>query len=130
MNTTFFLQDPDLFRQQAFVAGRWCDADDGESADVNNPATGEILGKVPYMGRAETRRLELGGNAPFIVFNDADVDAAVVGAIASKYRNAGQTCVCVNRLYVQAGVYDEFAAKLAEAVKALKVGNGLLWRYR
>jgi len=326
MNTTFFLQDPDLFRQQAFVAGRWCDADDGESADVNNPATGEILGKVPYMGRAETRRaieaaknawekwrevpardrsailrkwhdlmlanvddlgklmtaeqgkplaeakgevayaagfiewfaeeakrvygdtipspwedrrlvvikqpigvcaaitpwnfpaamitrklgpalaagctliakpaqstpfsalalavlaeradvpagvfsvltgssreigaemtsnpdvrkvtftgstevgralmkqsadtvkklsLELGGNAPFIVFNDADVDAAVVGAIASKYRNAGQTCVCVNRLYVQAGVYDEFAAKLAEAVKALKVGNGL-----
>ena len=326
MNTTFFLQDPDLFRQQAFVAGRWCDADDGESADVRNPATGEILGKVPYMGRAETRRaieaaknawekwrevpardrsailrkwhdlmlanvddlgklmtaeqgkplaeakgevayaagfiewfaeeakrvygdtipspwedrrlvvikqpigvcaaitpwnfpaamitrklgpalaagctliakpaqstpfsalalavlaeragvragvfsvltgssreigaemtsnpdvrkvtftgstevgralmkqsadtvkklsLELGGNAPFIVFNDADVDAAVVGAIASKYRNAGQTCVCVNRLYVQAGVYDEFAAKLAEAVKALKVGNGL-----
>ena len=326
MNTTFFLQDPDLFRQQAFVAGRWCDADDGQSADVNNPATGEILGKVPYMGRAETRRaieaaknawekwrevpardrsailrkwhdlmlanvddlgklmtaeqgkplaeakgevayaagfiewfaeeakrvygdtipspwedrrlvvikqpigvcaaitpwnfpaamitrklgpalaagctliakpaqstpfsalalavlaeragvpagvfsvltgssreigaemtsnpdvrkvtftgstevgralmkqsadtvkklsLELGGNAPFIVFNDADVDAAVVGAIASKYRNAGQTCVCVNRLYVQAGVYDEFAAKLAEAVKALKVGNGL-----
>jgi succinate-semialdehyde dehydrogenase / glutarate-semialdehyde dehydrogenase len=326
MNTTFFLQDPDLFRQQAFVAGRWCDADDGESADVNNPATGEILGKVPYMGRAETRRaieaaknawekwrevpardrsailrkwhdlmlanvddlgklmtaeqgkplaeakgevayaagfiewfaeeakrvygdtipspwedrrlvvikqpigvcaaitpwnfpaamitrklgpalaagctliakpaqstpfsalalavlaeragvpagvfsvltgssreigaemtsnpdvrkvtftgstevgralmkqsadtvkklsLELGGNAPFIVFNDADVDAAVAGAIASKYRNAGQTCVCVNRLYVQAGVYDEFAAKLAEAVKALKVGNGL-----
>jgi succinate-semialdehyde dehydrogenase/glutarate-semialdehyde dehydrogenase len=326
MNATFFLQDPDLFRQQAFFAGRWCDADDGESADVNNPATGEILGKVPYMGRAETRRaieaaknaweewrqvpardrsailrkwhdlmlanvndlgklmtaeqgkplaeakgevayaagfiewfaeeakrvygdtipspwedrrlvvikqpigvcaaitpwnfpaamitrklapalaagctliakpaqstpfsalalavlaeragvpagvfsvltgssreigtemtsnpdvrkvtftgstevgralmkqsadtvkklsLELGGNAPFIVFNDADVDAAVVGAIASKYRNAGQTCVCVNRLYVQAGVYDEFAAKLAEAVKALRVGNGL-----
>jgi succinate-semialdehyde dehydrogenase/glutarate-semialdehyde dehydrogenase len=326
MNATFFLQDPDLFRQQAFFAGRWCDADDGESADVNNPATGEILGKVPYMGRAETRRaieaaknaweewrqvpardrsailrkwhdlmlanvndlgklmtaeqgkplaeakgevayaagfiewfaeeakrvygdtipspwedrrlvvikqpigvcaaitpwnfpaamitrklapalaagctliakpaqstpfsalalavlaeragvpagvfsvltgssreigtemtsnpdvrkvtftgstevgralmkqsadtvkklsLELGGNAPFIVFNDADVDAAVVGAIASKYRNAGQTCVCVNRLYVQAGVYGEFAAKLAEAVKALRVGNGL-----
>jgi succinate-semialdehyde dehydrogenase / glutarate-semialdehyde dehydrogenase len=326
MNTTFFLQDPDLFRQQAFVAGRWCDADDGESADVSNAATGEILGKVPYMGRAETRRaieaaknawekwrevpardrsailrkwhdlmlanvddlgklmtaeqgkplaeakgevayaagfiewfaeeakrvygdtipspwedrrlvvikqpigvcaaitpwnfpaamitrklgpalaagctliakpaqstpfsalalavlaeragvpvgvfsvltgssreigaemtsnpdvrkvtftgstevgralmkrsadtvkklsLELGGNAPFIVFNDADLDAAVAGAIASKFRNAGQTCVCVNRLYIQAGVYDEFASKLAEAVKALKVGNGL-----
>ena len=64
MNTTFFLQDPDLFRQQAFVAGRWCDADDGESADVNNPATGEILGKVPYMGRAETRRaIEAAKNA-------------------------------------------------------------------
>jgi len=69
--------------------------------------------------------LELGGNAPFIVFDDADLDAAVVGAIASKYRNAGQTCVCVNRVYVQAGVYDAFSAKLVEAVKALKVGNGL-----
>jgi len=326
MNTTFSLQDPDLFRQQAFVAGQWCDADNGATADVNNPATAEILGKVPYMGRAETRRaieaaknawaewrhlpardrsailrkwhdlmlanvddlgklmtaeqgkplaeakgevayaagfiewfaeeakrvygdtipspwedrrllvikqpigvcaaitpwnfpaamitrklgpalaagctliakpaqatpfsalalavlaeragvpagvfsvltgsskeigaeltanpdvrkvtftgstevgrtlmkqsadtvkklsLELGGNAPFIVFNDADINAAVAGAIASKYRNAGQTCVCVNRLYIQAGVYDEFASKLAEAVKALKVGNGL-----
>ena len=69
--------------------------------------------------------LELGGNAPFIVFDDADLDAAVAGAIASKYRNAGQTCVCVNRMYIQAGVYDEFAGKLAEAVKELKVGNGL-----
>jgi succinate-semialdehyde dehydrogenase/glutarate-semialdehyde dehydrogenase len=69
--------------------------------------------------------LELGGNAPFIVFDDADLDAAVVGAIASKYRNAGQTCVCVNRVYVQAGVYDAFSAKLVEAVKGLKVGNGL-----
>lgn len=56
--------------------------------------------------------LELGGNAPFIVFNDADLDAAVEGAIASKYRNAGQTCVCANRLYVQSGVYDEFAKNL------------------
>ena len=69
--------------------------------------------------------LELGGNAPFIVFDDADLDAAVAGAIASKYRNAGQTCVCVNRMYIQAGVYDEFAGKLAKAVKELKVGNGL-----
>ena len=69
--------------------------------------------------------LELGGNAPFIVFDDADLDAAVTGAIASKYRNAGQTCVCVNRVYVQAGVYDAFSAKLVEAVKGLKVGNGL-----
>jgi succinate-semialdehyde dehydrogenase / glutarate-semialdehyde dehydrogenase len=68
--------------------------------------------------------LELGGNAPFIVFDDADLDAAVQGAMASKYRNAGQTCVCANRLLVQDGVYDRFAAKLAEAVKALKVGNG------
>jgi succinate-semialdehyde dehydrogenase / glutarate-semialdehyde dehydrogenase len=68
--------------------------------------------------------LELGGNAPFIVFDDADLDEAVAGAIASKYRNAGQTCVCANRLLVQDGVYDAFARKLAEAVKRLKVGNG------
>jgi succinate-semialdehyde dehydrogenase / glutarate-semialdehyde dehydrogenase len=69
--------------------------------------------------------LELGGNAPFIVFDDADLDAAVEGAIISKYRNAGQTCVCANRLYVQDGVYDAFADKLVAAVKKLKVGNGL-----
>ncbi|GAB2180442.1 NADP-dependent succinate-semialdehyde dehydrogenase [Denitratisoma sp. agr-D3] len=69
--------------------------------------------------------LELGGNAPFIVFDDADVDAAVAGAVASKYRNAGQTCVCTNRFLVQSGVYDAFATKLAAAVAALKVGNGL-----
>ncbi len=68
--------------------------------------------------------LELGGNAPFIVFDDADVDSAVEGAMASKYRNAGQTCVCANRLYVQNGVYDEFVEKFAAKVKALKVGNG------
>jgi succinate-semialdehyde dehydrogenase / glutarate-semialdehyde dehydrogenase len=326
MTTTSLLRDRDLFRQQAYLAGDWCDADNGATIDVNNPATGEILGRVPLMGRGETRRaieaakiawddwrrrpagarsqilrnwhdlmlknvedlgtlmtaeqgkpleeakgevayaagfiewfaeegkriygdtipspwedrrlvvikepvgvcaaitpwnfpaamitrklgpalaagctmiakpaestpfsalalavlaeragvprgvfsvltgnpreiggemtanpdvrkltftgstevgrilmkqsaetikklsLELGGNAPFIVFDDADLDAAVSGAIASKYRNAGQTCVCVNRLYVQAGVYDAFAARLVEAVKGLKVGNGL-----
>ena len=68
--------------------------------------------------------LELGGNAPFIVFDDADLDAAVEGAIASKYRNAGQTCVCANRIYVQDGVYDSFASKLVEAVRKLEVGNG------
>jgi succinate-semialdehyde dehydrogenase/glutarate-semialdehyde dehydrogenase len=68
--------------------------------------------------------LELGGNAPFIVFDDADLDSAVEGALASKYRNAGQTCVCANRLYVQDGVYDAFVAKLAERVGQLKVGNG------
>ena len=68
--------------------------------------------------------LELGGNAPFIVFNDADIDSAVEGAFASKYRNAGQTCVCSNRLYVQSGVYDEFVAKFAAKVKTAKVGNG------
>ncbi len=68
--------------------------------------------------------LELGGNAPFIVFDDADIDSAVEGAMASKYRNAGQTCVCANRLYVQDAVYDEFVQKFTAKVKALKVGNG------
>src|SRR6202007_751513 len=325
MTTTSLLRDQDLFRQQAYLGGRWCDADNGAPLDVNNPATGEILGCVPLMGRLETRRaieaakiagidwrrrpslnrsgilrkwhdlmlanvddlgklmtaeqgkpleeaigevayaagfiewfaeeakrvygdtipspwadrrlvvikepigvcaaitpwnfpaamitrklgpalaagctfvakpaestpfsalalavlaeragvpagvfsvltgnpreiggemtsnpdvrkltftgstevgrtlmkqsadsikklsLELGGNAPFIVFDDADLDAAVEGAIISKYRNAGQTCVCANRLYVQAGVYDAFAEKLVTAVAKLKVGNG------
>jgi succinate-semialdehyde dehydrogenase / glutarate-semialdehyde dehydrogenase len=70
--------------------------------------------------------MELGGNAPFIVFDDADLDAAVEGAMMSKFRNNGQTCVCANRIYVQAGVYDEFAAKLKVAVENLKVGDGLV----
>ncbi|MGI2024755.1 NADP-dependent succinate-semialdehyde dehydrogenase [Shewanella glacialipiscicola] len=69
--------------------------------------------------------LELGGNAPFIVFNDANIDAAVEGAMIAKYRNAGQTCVCANRIYVQDGVYDEFALKLSAAVSKLKVGEGI-----
>jgi len=68
--------------------------------------------------------LELGGNAPFVVFDDADIDSAVEGAMVSKYRNAGQTCVCANRFYVQEGVYDEFVQKLAEKSKGIKVGNG------
>ena len=86
------------------------------------------VGKVLMQQCAATVKklsLELGGNAPFIVFDDADLDAAVDGAIASKYRNTGQTCVCVNRIYVQDGVYDAFAAKLAEAVKKLKPAPGL-----
>lgn len=69
--------------------------------------------------------LELGGNAPFIVFDDADLDQAVAGALASKFRNAGQTCVCANRLYVQQGIYARFAEKLTQAVQALRVGDGL-----
>jgi succinate-semialdehyde dehydrogenase/glutarate-semialdehyde dehydrogenase len=68
--------------------------------------------------------LELGGNAPFIVFDDADLDAAVEGALASKYRNAGQTCVCANRLYVQEGIYDAFAQRLSQRVAQFKVGPG------
>ena len=69
--------------------------------------------------------LELGGNAPFIVFDDADIDAAVEGAIVCKFRNAGQTCVCANRIYVQDGVYDEFAEKLAAKIKDMTIGDGL-----
>lgn len=74
--------------------------------------------------------LELGGNAPFIVFDDADLDAAVEGAIASKYRNTGQTCVCTNRLLVQSGVYDQFLAKLTVAVTKMQVGNGLTGEFQ
>jgi len=75
-------------------------------------------------GQIKKVSLELGGNAPFIVFDDADLDAAADGAMISKYRNNGQTCVCANRIYVQAGVYDAFAAKLGERVAAMKVGDG------
>ena len=86
------------------------------------------VGRILLRQSADTIKklsLELGGNAPFIVFEDADVDAAVEGAMASKYRNAGQTCVCANRIYVQAGIYDEFAAKLSARVAQLRVGPGL-----
>ncbi len=85
------------------------------------------IGKLLMRQCADTVKkisLELGGNAPFIVFDDADLDAAVAGAVASKYRNSGQTCVCANRLLVQARIYDDFAARLAQAVSALTVGRG------
>ncbi|NNG74517.1 NAD-dependent succinate-semialdehyde dehydrogenase [Rhizobium laguerreae] len=111
---------------------------------LDGPAIGrELCGnekvrKISFTGSTEVGRilmrqcadqikkvsLELGGNAPFIVFDDADLDAAVEGAIASKYRNAGQTCVCANRLYVQSNVYDTFAAKLAAKVAEMSVGDG------
>ena len=112
----------------------------GKSQPIGAELTANpLVRKLSFTGSTETGKLlmaqcadnvkkvslELGGNAPFIVFDDADFDAAVVGAIASKYRNTGQTCVCANRLLVQEGVYDEFAAKLATAVSQLKVGNGL-----
>ncbi|MBN8957660.1 MAG: NAD-dependent succinate-semialdehyde dehydrogenase [Rhizobiales bacterium] len=86
------------------------------------------IGKKLMEQSAQTMKrvsMELGGNAPFLVFDDADLDAAVEGAIASKYRNSGQTCVCANRFIVQEGIYDKFAEKLAAASKALKVGNGM-----
>ncbi len=97
-----------------------------------------VVRKITFTGSTEVGRIllrqaadqvkkcsmELGGNAPFIVFDDADLDAAVRGAMMCKFRNAGQTCVCANRIYVQSGVYDAFAAKLAEAIKDLKLGDG------
>lgn len=86
------------------------------------------VGKILMRQCADTIKkvsLELGGNAPFIVFNDADIDAAVTGAIASKFRNAGQTCVCTNRFLIQDGVYDQFVEKFSAAVEQLKVGNGM-----
>ncbi|TNE30502.1 MAG: NAD-dependent succinate-semialdehyde dehydrogenase [Alphaproteobacteria bacterium] len=86
------------------------------------------IGRLLMRQSAETIKklsLELGGNAPFIVFDDADVDAAVAGAMASKYRNSGQTCVCTNRIYAQSSIYEEFVEKLAAAANALKVGDGM-----
>jgi succinate-semialdehyde dehydrogenase/glutarate-semialdehyde dehydrogenase len=115
------------------------------SADGNNSiAIGKVLcasdvvRHISFTGSTEVGRilmaqsaptvkkmsLELGGNAPFIVFDDAEIDSAVEGAMASKYRNAGQTCVCANRIYVQDGVYDQFVQKFAAKVKAVKIGNG------
>ncbi|ANP89958.1 NAD-dependent succinate-semialdehyde dehydrogenase [Rhizobium leguminosarum] len=111
----------------------------GKSREIGKVLTeSDIVKKLSFTGSTEVGRIlmaqsaptikklsmELGGNAPFIVFDDADLDAAVDGAIASKYRNAGQTCVCTNRIYVQSGVYDVFAEKLAAKVSALKVGEG------
>lgn len=112
----------------------------GSSTEIGGELTASpIVRKITFTGSTEVgaklieqsaptikkMSMELGGNAPFIVFDDADLDAAVQGAIGSKYRNSGQTCVCANRLLVQAGVYDAFAQKLADAVNALKVGNGV-----
>ena len=102
---------------------------------TSNPA----VRKLSFTGSTEVGRLllkqcadtvkkvsmELGGNAPFIVFDDADLDKAVAGAVASKYRNAGQTCVCANRIFVQDGVYDAFAARLRDTVNNFVVGNGM-----
>ncbi|MEO2217995.1 NADP-dependent succinate-semialdehyde dehydrogenase [Chromobacterium vaccinii] len=112
----------------------------GGSSEIGAVLTGsDTVKKFSFTGSTEVGRkliaqcaatvkkvsMELGGNAPFIVFDDADLDAAVEGALISKYRNAGQTCVCANRIYVQDGVYDAFADKFAAAVATLKVGNGL-----
>lgn len=111
----------------------------GSASEIGSEMTNsDIVRKISFTGSTEIGRLlmqqsastikkvsmELGGNAPFIVFDDADIDAAVQGAIISKYRNTGQTCVCANRIYVHDKIYDEFAQKLVEAVTALEVGEG------
>jgi succinate-semialdehyde dehydrogenase/glutarate-semialdehyde dehydrogenase len=117
-----------------------CNIITGPSGETGGELTSNpLVRKFSFTGSTEVGRkllaqcattvkktsMELGGNAPFIVFDDADLDAAVVGAMASKYRNTGQTCVCANRILVQDGVYDAFAQKLKSAVEALKVGNGM-----
>jgi succinate-semialdehyde dehydrogenase/glutarate-semialdehyde dehydrogenase len=91
---------------------------------TGSTAIGKMLG-ARCLGTVKRLSLELGGNAPFIVFDDADIEAAVEGAIASKFRNSGQTCVCANRLLVQAGIYERFAERLADRVRGLVVGHGL-----
>lgn len=114
------------------VAGNTSEISDAimESHEVRKISfTGSTaVGKTLVRNAAETMKkvsMELGGNAPYIVFDDADIDAAVKGALANKFRNAGQVCVSVNRFFIQDGVYDRFVNQLAEAVKQLKVGNGL-----
>jgi succinate-semialdehyde dehydrogenase/glutarate-semialdehyde dehydrogenase len=112
----------------------------GSSREIGDEVTANpLVRKLTFTGSTEVGKkltakcagtmkkvsMELGGNAPFIVFDDADIDAAVEGAIASKYRNTGQTCVCTNRLLVQSGVYDSFCAKLAKAVAEMRVGDGM-----
>ncbi|MGE4432343.1 MAG: NAD-dependent succinate-semialdehyde dehydrogenase [Sphingobium sp.] len=112
----------------------------GSARDIGGELTGNVdVRKISFTGSTEVGRtlmrqsaetikklsLELGGNAPFIVFDDADVDAAVEGAITSKYRNGGQTCVCTNRFYAQAGIHDLFVEKLAQRVSEMKLGPGL-----
>ncbi|MGX9250014.1 NAD-dependent succinate-semialdehyde dehydrogenase [Pantoea ananatis] len=111
----------------------------GDAHEIGGVLTGShVVSKLSFTGSTEVGRilmaqsaptikklsLELGGNAPFIVFDDADINAAVEGALASKYRNAGQTCVCSNRIYVQSGIYEAFTSRFAERVAALKVGDG------
>jgi len=112
----------------------------GDAFEIGSELTSsELVRKITFTGSTATGKklmaqcaptlkkvsFELGGNAPFLVFDDADIDAAVDGAMASKFRNTGQTCVCANRILVQSGVYDEFARRLVDAAAKLRVGNGL-----
>ena len=128
-----------LAERAGVPAGAFSVVAGNRARDIGGEMTGNpIVRKLTFTGSTEIGKvlmaqcaatvkktsMELGGNAPFIVFDDADLDAAVAGAMASKYRNAGQTCVCANRILVQESVFDAFAAKLVAAVRALRVGNG------
>jgi succinate-semialdehyde dehydrogenase/glutarate-semialdehyde dehydrogenase len=129
-----------VLAERAGMPAGVCNVITGPSGETGKELTSNpIVRKLSFTGSTEVGKIllaqcagtvkktsmELGGNAPFIVFDDADLDEAVKGAMASKYRNTGQTCVCANRILVQEGVYDAFAKKLAEAVQGLKVGNGM-----
>ena len=129
-----------VLAERAGMPAGVCNIITGPSGEIGGEITSNpLVRKLSFTGSTEVGALllaqcaptikktsmELGGNAPFIVFDDADLDAAVAGAMVSKYRNAGQTCVCANRILVQSGVYEAFAAKLKLAVEALKVGNGM-----
>jgi len=129
-----------VLAERAGMPAGVCNVITGPSGPMGDELTGNpLVRKLSFTGSTEVgarllamcaptvkkTSMELGGNAPFIVFDDADLDAAVAGAMASKYRNTGQTCVCANRLLVQDGVYDAFAAKLKAAVESMKVGNGM-----
>jgi succinate-semialdehyde dehydrogenase/glutarate-semialdehyde dehydrogenase len=129
-----------VLAERAGMPAGVCNVITGPSGPMGDELTGNpLVRKLSFTGSTEVgskllamcaptvkkTSMELGGNAPFIVFDDADLDQAVLGAMASKYRNTGQTCVCANRLLVQDGVYDAFVAKLKAAVEAMKVGNGM-----
>ncbi|NGM22272.1 NADP-dependent succinate-semialdehyde dehydrogenase [Roseomonas stagni] len=129
-----------VLAERAGMPAGVCNVITGPSGETGGELTSNpLVRKLSFTGSTEVGRkllaqcaptikktsMELGGNAPFIVFDDADLDAAVQGAMASKYRNTGQTCVCANRILVQDGVYDAFAAKLKTAVEGLRVGNGM-----
>ncbi len=129
-----------VLAERAGMPAGVCNIITGPSAETGKELTSNpLVRKLSFTGSTEVgakllaqcaptikkTSMELGGNAPFIVFDDADLDAAVVGLMASKYRNTGQTCVCANRVLVQEGVYDAFATKLKQAVEKMKVGNGM-----
>jgi succinate-semialdehyde dehydrogenase / glutarate-semialdehyde dehydrogenase len=129
-----------VLAERAGMPAGVCNIITGPSAEMGAELTANpIVRKLSFTGSTEVgakllaqcaptikkTSMELGGNAPFIVFDDADLDAAVVGAMGSKYRNTGQTCVCANRILVQEGVYEAFAAKFKAAIEAMKVGNGM-----